>query len=158
MRSLMVAATLALAPAAGAGDAAGPLAALAWMVGGWASEQDGTASEEHWVAARGGTMLGLHRDVKGGRTVGFEFLRIEAQPEGLVYLASPSGRPATPFRAVEVGADRVVFENKAHDFPQRILYWRSPGALHARIEGVMDGKASGMEWRWRAAPPYGREK
>ena len=103
-------------------------------------------------------MLGLHRDVKGGKTTGFEFLRIESRPDGLVYLASPGGKPATPFRAIEVTGDRVVFENKEHDFPQRVLYWRAPGALHARVEGTIGGKAQAMEWRWSEAPAYGREK
>jgi hypothetical protein len=162
MRSLIVLGLLAAAgsPASPAAPPAPPaeLASLSWMVGGWASNQAGEWNEEHWLAARGGTMLGLHRDVKGGKTTGFEFLRIEARPEGLVYLASPGGKPATPFRAIEVSADRVVFENKEHDFPQRILYWRAPGALHARIEGVMGGKASSMEWRWTPAPAYSREK
>ena len=157
MRSLIMVAALALGPAVGPAGPAGSLATLSWMVGGWASEEDGSVSEEHWLAPRGGTMLGLHRDVKGGRTVGFEFLRIEERPEGLVYLASPGGRPATAFAAKEVGTHRVVFENKAHDFPQRIVYWRTPTALHARIEGKDNGKEAAMEWRWPAAPPYGHQ-
>lgn len=158
MPFLIAAAMLSGAPPPSPADAAGPLAALSWMVGGWATDEAGSFTEEHWLAPRGGTMLGVHRDVKGGRTVGFEFLRIEARPEGLVYLASPGGRPPTSFRATQVTADRVVFENKAHDFPQRILYWRSPGALHARIEGLDGGKEAAIEWRWLSAPPYGQDR
>jgi hypothetical protein len=162
MRSWIVLGLLAAAgspasPADPPAPAAG-LASLAWMVGGWGRSEGGEWNEEHWLAARGGTMLGLHRDVKGGKTTGFEFLRIEARPEGLVYLASPGGKPATPFRAVEVSGERVVFENKEHDFPQRVLYWRAPGALHARIEGTVGGKTESMEWRWTPAPAYSREK
>jgi hypothetical protein len=51
-----------------------------------------------------------------------------------------------------------VFENKEHDFPQRILYWRGKGALHARIEGLRDGQPRSLEWRWMPTPPYGRER
>ena len=134
-------------------DSEAALARLSWMVGGWGAEQGGEWGEEHWIPARGGTMLGVHRDVRGGRTTGFEFLRIEARPDGLVYLASPGGRPATEFRAVEVRDDRVTFENPAHDFPQRIVYWRTGEALHARIEGRTGGKEASMGWRWlRLAP------
>jgi hypothetical protein len=161
MRSLIAFVLLAAAGApASPADPPAPAAditSLSWMVGGWTVNEAGKSNEEHWLAARGGTMLGLHRDVKGGKTTGFEFLRIESRPEGLVYLASPQGKPATPFRAIEVSGDRVVFENKEHDFPQRILYWRAPGALHARIEGTIGGKAQSMEWRWTEAPPYGRQ-
>ena len=47
---------------------------------------------------------------------------------------------------------KAVFENPAHDFPQRILYWLDgAGALHARIEGPQDGKAVGEEWVWTRA-------
>ena len=134
------------APASG--EPTAQLARLSWMAGAWASQSADEWSEEHWLPARGGTMLGVHRDVRGPRTTAFEFLRIEARPDGLVYLASPGGRPPTEFRAIEVGDERVVFENPRHDFPQRILYWRGKDALHARIEGIDRGQPSSMEWRW----------
>jgi hypothetical protein len=44
-----------------------------------------------------------------------------------------------------------VFENLAHDFPQRIIYSRAGDQLTARIEGPMNGKPAAMEWRYRAA-------
>jgi uncharacterized protein DUF6265 len=159
MRSWMALALVTAAvPQTPAAQGSGPLTALSWMVGGWASDKDGEWNEEHWLAPRGGTMLGLHRDVKAGKTTGFEFLRIEARPEGLVYLASPGGGPSTPFVAIEVSDGRVVFENKQHDFPQRILYWSAPGALHARIEGQIAGKPQAMEWRWSTTPAYSRDR
>jgi hypothetical protein len=108
--------------------------------------------EEVWTAPRGGTMLALHRDVKDGRTLSFEYLRIESGPDGLVYQASPRGRPATPFPLKEAADKKVVFENPEHDFPRRILYWMDAGgALHARIEGTLQGKAASEEWTWRRA-------
>lgn len=124
-----------------------------WMAGSWAGVQDGVEMEEHWTAARGGSMLGLHRDVAKGRTASFEFLRIELAKEGAVYWASPGGAPATPFQMIESGPRRVVFENREHDYPTRILYWiAADGALHARIEGTLHGKAESSEWTWRQAP------
>ena len=123
--------------------------ALGWMQGSWAGEKEGLGMEEVWTAPRGGTMLGLHRDVKGGRVVSWEFLRIAADEQGVVYHASPRSAPPTPFRLVEMGDKRVVFENKANDFPQRILYWiDAAGALHARIEGPQGGKTVSEEWTW----------
>jgi hypothetical protein len=122
---------------------------LAWMQGTWAGEKDGVAMEEFWTSPRGGALLGLHRDVKGDRIVSWEFLRIEAGDGGIVFHASPRSAPPTPFTLVESGDKRVVFENKAHDFPQRILYWLDArGALHARIEGPQAGKTVSEEWVW----------
>jgi hypothetical protein len=123
---------------------------LGWLAGAWAGSQGGVDVEEHWTAPRAGSMLGVNRTVKGDRTVAFEFLRIEADPSGLVYLASPQGRPATPFRLKELSGQRVVFENPEHDFPQRVLYWRdAEDSLHARIEGTRGGRTAAQEWVWR---------
>ncbi len=106
--------------------------------------------EEFWLAPKGNSMLGLHRDVKGGRTASFEFLRIEATPEGMTYWASPRARPATPFQMIELKDKRVVFENAQHDFPKRIIYWLgSDDSLHAKIEGTLQGKPAAEEWAWK---------
>ena len=69
-----------------------------------------------------------------------------------MYLASPAGAPVTSFRMVTLEDRRVVFENKEHDFPQRILYWLDAGgALHARIEGRQGGQDLHEEWVWAKA-------
>ena len=87
---------LVLVPAASAQE----VGSLAWMAGTWSGAKDGVESEESWTAPRGGAMLGVHRDVRAGRMVGFEFLRIDTEKEGLTYWASPGGRPAThPWRS-----------------------------------------------------------
>ena len=53
------------------------------------------------------------------------------------------------FKLKEMGDKKVTFENRASDFPQRILYWlEADGALKARIEGTMQGKERGIEWRF----------
>lgn len=101
------------------------------------------------MAPLGGSMVGMHRDVAPGGKVAFEFLRITSVETGLAYLASPGGRPPTPFPVKQLEANRVVFENPTHDFPQRILYWLDDeGRMHARIEGTMNGKEESADWVW----------
>jgi hypothetical protein len=125
---------------------------LAWMEGTWVGEKDGVRMEEVWTGIRGGALLGMHSDVKAGRLVGWEFLRIAPVDGRVTYLASPRSAPPTPFTLVEAGEKRAVFENKAHDFPQRILYWiDDKGAMHARIEGPQDGRTASEEWVWTRA-------
>ncbi len=149
--SLAVVVGLAGSPLSGAGSA--DLASLAWLAGSWeGKDASGLEMEEVWTAPKGGTMLGLHRDVKDGKLASFEFLRIESGADGLVYQAQPRGRAATPFHLKESASKKVVFENLKHDFPQRILYWvTDDGALHARVEGMQGGKLVGEEWSWRRA-------
>jgi len=144
---------LALASPAAAPSSDDPLTSLAWMAGDWMGVDGGVEMEERWTEPRGGMMLGIHRDVKAGKAVDFEFFRVAATPEGIVYFASPRGRPAVPFRAVESKDNRVVFENKQHDFPKRIIYWLGgDGSLHARIEGDPGDTEAAMEWTWKKVP------
>ena len=122
---------------------------LSWMAGSWSGESRGIQMEEHWTAPKGNSMVGIHRDIGKGRTLLFEFLRIEQQGDRIVYWSMPNGRsPATPFPLKELSGTRVVFENPAHDFPQRIIYWKDGNDLRARIEGTQNGKPAGEEWRW----------
>jgi len=126
-----------------------------WMAGAWRGTVDGVSMEEHWTTADGNVMVGMHRDVRAGGKASFEFMRIEKSAGGaLVYQAMPGGRPATPFTLKESSEQRVVFENAAHDFPQRIIYWRDGERLCARVEGTISGKSQSEQWCWaRATAP-----
>jgi hypothetical protein len=120
---------------------------LAWLSGSWAGVTDGARVEEHWSVPAGGTMIGMNRTVVGGRTVFYEYLRIEAGTDGIAYLASPRGRhPPTAFALAAMGERHVAFENPDHDFPQRILYARDGDTLRASIEGTENGEPRRSEW------------
>ena len=127
------------------------IADLAFMTGSWTLTRGDSVVEEHWTAPRGGTLFGVGRTLRGERTPAFEFLRIEARADGIYYVASPSGRPATPFKLRQFSKDRVVFENLAHDFPQRITYWREGERLCAEVSGTSKGKPSTERWCWDPA-------
>jgi len=121
---------------------------LEWLSGAWEGDDGGTFNEEVWAAPRGGLMVAYHRDTRQDRAVGFEFLRIEETPAGLVLRPMPDGRAGTDFKLVEAGPERAVFES-ALEFPKRVLYWREGELLHARIEGVRKGKPTSKEWIWK---------
>lgn len=67
--------------------------------------------------------------------------RVQIREDGgsLVYEARPSGQPAARFPLKSLDDGVAVFENPAHDFPQRIIYRRTPDGIAARIEGTMNG-------------------
>jgi hypothetical protein len=123
---------------------------LAWMTGTWTMAKDGETVQESWLGPRGGMMVAVNLTSSPKRN-SFEFLRIVEGPGGLVYLASPGGKSVTEFKLKEMGEKKVVFENPAHDFPQRVIYWiEADGAMKARIEGTIQSKARAMEWRFEA--------
>ena len=128
------------------------LAHLDWLTGSWASTTDGTSSEEHWTHARAGTMFGVNRTMRGGKTVFFEYLRIEARPDGVYYLAAPLGRhPPTEFRMTAHADHRVTFENPQHDFPTSITYWLDGDTLHATAQGESRGTLRSEVFQWQRA-------
>ncbi len=121
---------------------------LSWLVGSWGTSDGNCFSEEHWIALRGGTMLGVNRSTEGAVTKFFEFLRIESSRDAVTYWGAPLGSAPTPFRMTSVSPFRAVFENPEHDFPQRIIYERTGDELLARVEGVENGVARASEWKW----------
>jgi hypothetical protein len=124
------------------------LASLAWLAGCWASESGEAGSGEQWTPLAGGTMLGVGRTIKNGKTVEYEFLQIRKNMEGkVVYVALPSGQKETTFTATSVAERSVTFENLQHDFPQSIVYRLLSGdRLVVRIEGIQNGNLRGVDF------------
>ena len=123
------------------------VASLDWMTGTWVSTGEARVTES-WIGPANGLMVAANLTAGPGGKRFFEFLRISDTTEGFSYFASPAGRPAVEFKMKSLEGRRVVFENPANDFPQRILYWRDGDALMARIEGK-DGKSE--EWRFSSS-------
>jgi hypothetical protein len=129
--------------------------ALHWFAGRWERRAGSLTVEEQWLAPRGGVLLGVSRTTRGDSLVEFEFMRIHARGDTLVLAAHPSGQAPAEFRARATTVREVVFENPAHDFPQRIRY-RAVGAdsLLARIEGTRGGRTRGVDFGYgRTACP-----
>lgn len=127
---------------------------LGWLAGCWAPEAGEAGSVEHWLPLAGGTMLGVGRTVKEGKTVSYEFLQIRVSQEGkAVYIARPSGQEEASFTALNLTDDSVTFENLQHDFPQRIIYrLSSDNKLVARAEGLRDGELRGVDFPMKRVP------
>ena len=123
---------------------------LDWLAGYWLSCEDGREVAETWSGRRGGIMMG-YTITSGASGSSWEQMRIEADrvTGALSFVALPRGaeRPVA-FRLVRSATREAVFENAAHDFPQRVIYRREGNRLSGRIEGA-GGRS--MEWRYRSA-------
>lgn len=153
-RAALLACALGAAPlhAQDAQDA--PLAALAWLAGCWSAEGGEPGSGEQWMPLAGGTMFGVGRTVRNGRTVAHEFMQIRRAADGtVVFIARPSGQAEASFALVAGGDGEARFENPAHDFPQRVIYRRvSAERVAARIEGLRNGQPRGVDFPLRRVP------
>jgi hypothetical protein len=129
------------------------IANLSWLSGCWAREQGEPGSGEMWTAPAGGTMLGISRTIRAGKTVEHEFMQIrEEAPGRIVLIALPSGQVETRFALVRFGPDEWVFENPDHDFPQRVVYrLNAPDELHAYVEGTRGASTKRFDFRYKRA-------
>jgi hypothetical protein len=120
---------------------------VGWLTGCWERRVDRWHFEEQWMEPRGGTMLGMGRTTRGDTLVEYEQVRIFERAGKLIYAAHPSGQTPAEFVSTVVGDSVIVFENKAHDFPQRITYCRTGlDSLLATVEGKSKGRRRAVEF------------
>jgi len=136
-------ATLAAAPLAAQEPAAFPL----WMAGAWTLSDGERWTEEFWTHPRGGLMIGASREGQGETLRTWEAIRILRKPDGtLAYIPMPGGGAPVEFALVRQEAQSIEFANPAHDFPQRIRYWREGDRLHAEIALIDGSRAVGWSY------------
>jgi hypothetical protein len=121
------------------------LDALSWLEGCWRGSVNQREFREHWLPLRGGMMVGIGQTVMQDKTQDYEYLRIESRPDGIYYVAIPSGKKESAFRLANTVTDdngtEYTFTNAVDEFPQRIVYRRgSEGWLYASIEGKLNGE------------------
>lgn len=157
MRKTLIAAALAVAgfavSAAHEDEHGSPFVQVSFLTGDWIQSEGGKTVEEHWAGPAGGVMAGSTITYADGDATGagttIEFMSIVQQDGRAVFVARLGDQPPVAFPLKESDNGYLVFENPAHDFPQRIIYtYGGDDTLDARIEGVIDGKAQSMEWRY----------
>lgn len=143
--AILVAAGLA-APACASPQA--DVAALAWLAGQWRETRGEVTTTETWSRDESGALSGVGETVRAGRPPRVERMSITAGPAGATFTALIPGQPPTPFVRLPGPAGDAVFENRAHDFPQRVIYRRCGADLCARIEGTIAGAPKSQDWRY----------
>ena len=144
--AILLLATLAQAqtPPAPAPDL-NSVAAMAWLDGCWGGNVNQRDFREQWSPLRGNLLVGMSSTVNQGTLQSFEYLRIESRPDGIYYVALPSGKSEDAFKLVSITTDDkdtiFTFSNPEHEFPQRIIYRRgTEGWLYATVEGKLKGE------------------
>ena len=81
-----------------------------------------------------------------------ERIRIIEKEGEIYYEATVRGQnkeKPVPFKLIESGRDKVVFENKAHDFPKMITYeLTSDDQLVATIQGILNNKPEKISFNY----------
>jgi hypothetical protein len=94
------------------------------LTGSWLMQTPRMAFLEKWEK-RGDLYLGAMFIIQEKDTTPAETIRLLAEGGSYYYEATTSGQnegQAVKFKLVSYSPDRWVFENPAHDYPQRIVY------------------------------------
>lgn len=104
---------------------------MSWLSGCWMNDDGST--REVWSKGFDGLLFGYSVTQKDRKVTFFEELRIERREAEYVYIASPGGTGTTEFVLTDRGEKSALFENPAHDFPQRLLYKRHGNQLTVNV-------------------------
>jgi len=119
-----------------------------WMAGCWEQKSGDRWTEECWTIPRAGMMMGSSRSGRGDQLREWEIMQIVLDPAaGMGFFGAPKGMNRTRFAWTASDAPGLSFVNPAHDYPQRIRYWREGEDLLAEIS-LLDGSKK-VSWRYR---------
>lgn len=132
------------------------------LVGEWHDVQgDGkTVFHEQWERTDDAFYTGLGFVMSGKDTVFIEHLNIAEHANGKAFysarIPSQNAGATVDFELTSAVGDSMVFENKQHDFPQRIVYaLQTDGTWHVSVAGPgKDGwRTDHYHFRRRGASP-----
>ena len=113
------------------------------LTGTWKMQTGSGEIWEQWVAEQQ-QLTGMSYLVKGQDTTQLEDVRLYLHKGQLHYAPRTHGdneSKRVSFLLVKQTGLQFEFENRQHDFPQRIVYhFVGADSLHAWIEGIVDGR------------------
>jgi hypothetical protein len=113
-------------------------------------ETDRAEIFEEWIVSGETELTGKSFSIEAGDEYVSEILYLKKFGEQWAYVAVPEGQSITLFALVEYTPKKFIFENKEHDFPQRIIYeFHKDGKLTAAIEGTVNGENKRKEFSFR---------
>jgi hypothetical protein len=132
---------------------------LEWLIGSWANISEEGEYYETWTRVNDSVFTAFSYMTITGDTVFSEQVSLELSGGDLYYIVTvgdQNGGNPVSFKLVSDAGGEFIFENKQHDFPQRIIYKNpSPDSLHARIEGIIGGELKAEDFPLHRLNPKG---
>ena len=123
------------------------------LSGTWMMESKRGAIYETWTRTGKDEMQGRSFKLNGTDTITLENVRLSKLEDGLFYIpivANQNDGKAVTFKMINANNRTYVFENKQHDFPQRVIYHLvSKDSVHAWIEGTKNGKEGRYDYYFK---------
>lgn len=117
--------------------------------GKWKIISDNIEYLEEWELLNEKELSGAGFSIEEGDTILSERLFLKKFDDTWAYVAIPSNQNITLFALTDFSDKKFVFENKEHDFPQKIVYeFHKDGKLTAAIEGTVNGEIKRREFEY----------
>lgn len=125
---------------------------LQWILGTWINQNGKEFSQETWSQESPSSFTAFSFTQVGKETVFAETMALEQKADSLlltVATAKPEQENPVTFKLIPSENGQFTFENKNHDFPQRITYSNpAKDSLYAWIEGQVDGELRKVDFHF----------
>ena len=109
--------------------------------GKWKMISEKTEYYEEWKMVDSTELAGKGYSIETGVVTESETVYLKKFENTWAYVAIPKNQAITLFALNDFTQNKFIFENKEHDFPQRIIYeFKNDGTLTAIVEGKLDGE------------------
>lgn len=123
------------------------------ITGTWLTQRKNGNIYEYWARKSKTEFSGMSYTLAGTDTVPLEKVSLYLKSDEIVYAPVAFGQndeKEVLFKLTAIEGNRFVFENPAHDFPQRIVYdFRSVDSLYAYIEGTVKSQRKRVDYPYR---------
>jgi hypothetical protein len=130
-----------------------PIKKAAWLIGTWESKTKRGIMYEHWRKIADTEFAGKSFMLKDNDTIVFETVRLVQERDSLFYIPTVKNQNndlPVRFASKLITADKMVFENPKHDFPQIITYTKiGSDSLRAEVSGVANGQQRQQTFKMR---------
>lgn len=117
-----------------------------WLIGSWENQSQYGDLSETWQKKNDSLFLGQTFFIKGKDTLHAESIELREVDGNLIYSPTVKGQnddKPVAFQMTASSEKQLVFENKAHDYPQKIVYNKiTNDSIVAEISGIQQGKPS----------------
>jgi hypothetical protein len=117
-----------------------------WVLGEWRMNIANGNFKEQWAKLNDSTYIGYGFAIENNDTVFREHIRLKIQNTDIYYIVRPEGQndnKDVSFKLIKADNMTWVFENKQHDFPNKIIYHEPINdTMRCEINGMKEGKFS----------------
>jgi hypothetical protein len=119
------------------------------FTGKWKMDSEKSEMYEEWTIVNDTELTATSYSVNNGESFISEHIYLKKIADYWAYIAVPKGQSPTMFTLLEFTDNKFIFENKEHDFPQRVIYeFNDNGKLTASIEGEINGELKRKEFHF----------